>query len=65
MLSFRTFQTPQEYIDTVVETISRLEDHLDKVTDLKDGKSTIGYGYTFERNNKAIRRNNQRALRRI
>src|SRR5574337_490637 len=49
MLSYNTLNS-QQYIDTVIDSISRVEGHIDVVTDLHDGKSTIGYGYTFERN---------------
>lgn len=42
--------TQQEYVDAVVDVISRTEGHLSSVVDIGDGKSTIGYGYTFERN---------------
>jgi len=49
MFTYRTLTT-QQYVNTVVDVISKTEGHLSQVTDLKDGMSTIGYGYTFERN---------------
>ncbi|HYE36876.1 VCBS domain-containing protein [Methylocaldum sp.] len=53
MLSYRTLTT-QLYIDAVIDVISKMEGHLFRVTDLHDGKSTIGYGYTFERNDNVV-----------
>jgi len=52
MLTYRTFSTTptQQYVDAVVNLISSVEGHLSKVTDLKDTMATIGYGYTFNRN---------------
>lgn len=47
MLAYRTL-TQQQYVDAVVDAISITEGHLANATDLKYGKSTIGYGYTFE-----------------
>jgi len=49
MLSYRTL-TSQEYIDGVIDVISRVEDHIQNVKNIGDGKATIGYGYTFNRN---------------
>ena len=49
MLTYRTLTT-QQYVDAVVNLISIIEGHLSVVTDLKDTKATIGYGYTFNRN---------------
>lgn len=41
----------QEYVNFVVNLISSAEGHLASVTDLGDGRRTIGYGYTFGRGN--------------
>ncbi|EGW22073.1 glycoside hydrolase family protein [Methylobacter tundripaludum] len=49
MFTYRTLTT-QQYVNTVVDVISKAEGYLSQVTNLKDGMSTIGYGYTFERN---------------
>jgi GH24 family phage-related lysozyme (muramidase) len=45
------YNSEPEYTEAVVELISHTEGHLDEVTDTKDGEVTIGYGYTFGRNN--------------
>jgi GH24 family phage-related lysozyme (muramidase) len=52
MLNYRTqaYTTQQAYIDAVVNIIAGFEGHEPNVYD-KDGKATIGYGYTFERSN--------------
>ena len=50
MLTYRTLTTNQ-YIDEVVNLISGTEGHLQNVKNIGDGKATIGYGYTFNRNN--------------
>jgi|GEM_PF-2727634 len=48
MLTYRTLTT-QQYVDAVVNLISITEGHIQTVTNIGDGKATIGYGYTFNR----------------
>jgi len=43
--------TPQQYVDLLVSLISSAEGHTPIVQKRKDGQRTIGYGYTFGRNN--------------
>ena len=52
MLTYRTLTT-QQYVDAVVNLISVTEGHIQAVTNIGDGKATIGYGYTFNRNDNA------------
>ena len=49
MLTYRILSTEQ-YINAVVHLISSAEGNLQNVKDIGDGKATIGYGYTFNRN---------------
>ena len=52
MLNYRThiYATQQAYIDALVNIIAVFEGYGPNVYD-KDGKATIGFGYTFERSN--------------
>ena len=42
--------TPQAYVDLLVKMISQFEGQEPKARDTSDGEITIGYGYTFGRN---------------
>ncbi|WP_427500878.1 calcium-binding protein [Methylomonas sp. MED-D] len=50
MIKYSFFQNTQDYVDAVVDVISRAEGYIQYVKNIGDGKATIGYGYTFERN---------------
>lgn len=50
MLTYRPL-TQLEYVEAVVNCIAKTEGHVSIATDIGDNKATIGYGYTFERNN--------------
>jgi GH24 family phage-related lysozyme (muramidase) len=50
-ITYREYGTQQEYVDDIIELISRAEGHIPTVRDTRDGQATIGYGYTFDRNN--------------
>jgi GH24 family phage-related lysozyme (muramidase) len=43
--------TQQQYVDYLVNLISTAEGHIADVRNLGDGQRTIGYGYTFGRDN--------------
>lgn len=51
MLTYRTFSTNQAYVNAL-ETLLKLEEgaSIPLVKDIGDGAATIGYGYTFNRN---------------
>jgi GH24 family phage-related lysozyme (muramidase) len=49
MLTYKTLTT-QEYTNTIVSLITGIEGHIANVKNIGDGKATIGYGYTFNRN---------------
>ena len=42
--------TEAEYVERLVALISAAEGHIDQAANIGDGKATIGYGYTFNRN---------------
>ena len=50
MITYNTFPTHGDYVDDVVALISKYEGHITKAKDIGDGVATIGYGYTFSRN---------------
>jgi Ca2+-binding RTX toxin-like protein/GH24 family phage-related lysozyme (muramidase) len=50
-ITYRQYNTQQQYVDAIVELISRAEGHAPTVQNTRDGQATIGYGYTFGRNN--------------
>ena len=50
MLTFKTLGQ-ESYKNKLVETISLLEGYIGTAKDIGDRKATIGYGYTFNRNN--------------
>lgn len=41
--------TQQQYVDAIIALITGVEGHIPSAIDTKDGKATIGYGYTFNR----------------
>ena len=43
-------RTLQQYVGLVIDSISSAEGHVDKVKDLGGNHGSIGYGYTFDRN---------------
>ena len=49
MLTYKTLTT-QQYADAVINLISSTEGHIQEAKNIGDGKATIGYGYTFNRN---------------
>lgn len=50
MLTYKIL-SQESYKNKLVETISLLEGYIGIAKDIGDGKATIGYGYTFNRNN--------------
>jgi len=51
MIKFRNLTITQQYVDLIVDIISRVEGFIKNIEDINDSKATIGYGYTFNRNN--------------
>lgn len=49
MLSYQNL-SQEEYINLLIDMISTTEGHLAQATDTNDSQITIGYGYTFGRN---------------
>ena len=49
-INYNMFDTTQDYVDAVVELISRVEGYRPTAKNIGDGMATIGYGYTFNRN---------------
>lgn len=49
MIKYNVFQNTQNYVNAVVDVISKAEGYIPYVKNIGDGRATIGYGYTFER----------------
>ena len=50
-MQYRKYDNQQDYVNALVKLISSVEGFANKVYRLNDKKATIGYGYTFNRNN--------------
>ena len=50
-INYTEYAWLENYVDAVVELISRVEGHIPNARDTQDGEITIGYGYTFSRSN--------------
>lgn len=50
-INYREIYTQPQYVNAVVELIAAIEGYAYKVYKLNDEMATIGYGYTFNRNN--------------
>lgn len=51
MLTYKIFSTQQQYVDAIINVITKVEGVIPHVKNIEDGKATIGYGYTFNRDN--------------
>jgi GH24 family phage-related lysozyme (muramidase) len=50
-INFRQYNTQEQYVGAIVELITRVEGPATGVYPDDDGMASIGYGYTFNRNN--------------